>query len=137
MEARTGLRNGLADVKKLKAIDPQTYAAIEQTFGSSSAYVAAARTIEDHLNQLSARLQSDATASGALGLTATIVPPDASARSLHLPNYDQNPVASAPAIPNYIPVVDSRTEREITAAENFRDVAVSLSQITPQLQQSI
>jgi len=135
--AREGLRSGLADLKKLKAIDPQTYAAIEQTFGNSSAYVAAARTIEDRLNQLSAKLQSNASAAGALGITATIVPPDAAARSLHLPNYDSNPVASAPAIPNYIPVVDSRTQNELNAAEDFLQVGQSLTQISSQLQQSV
>jgi hypothetical protein len=136
-EARAGLRTGLAELKKLKTIDPQTYAAVEQTFGSSSAYVSAARTIEDRLNQLSAKLTADAAASGALGITATIVPPDAPARALHLPNYDQNPVASAPAVPNYIPVIDDRTRREIAAAEQFRDVGQSLTQVTTQFRQSV
>jgi hypothetical protein len=135
--ARAGLRSGLADLKKLKTIDPPTYAAVEQTFGSSSAYVSAATTIGDRLNQLSATLTSNAAASGALGITATIVPPDAAARALHLPNYDQNPVASAPAVPNYVPVVDDRTRREITAAEDFRDVGQSLTQVPAQLQKSV
>ena len=136
-EARAGMREGLANLKTLRTISPQTYAAIEQTFGSSSAYVSAAETLESRLNQLSATLQSSATASGALGITATIVPPDAPARSLHLPNYDQNPVASEVAIPNYIPVIDDRTRREITAAEGFKEVGQSLTQITTQLQQSV
>jgi len=136
-QARAGLRAGLADLKKLKTIDPQTYAAVEQTFGSASAYVSAANTIEARLNQLSATLTNNAVTSGALGITATIVPPDAAARALHLPNYDQNPVASAPAVPGYIPVVDARTQREITAAQAFRDVGQSLTQVTTQFQQSV
>ena len=136
-QARAGFRSGLADMKKLKTIDPQTYAAVEQSFGSSSAYVSAANAIEDRLNQLSATLQQSATATGALGLTATIVPPDAAARALHLPNYDQNAVSSTVAVPNYIPVVDARTQREITAAEDFRDVAKSLTQVSSQFQASM
>jgi hypothetical protein len=135
--ARDGLRAGLAGLKKLKTIDPPTYAAVEQTFGSSSAYVSAAGVIDTRLNQLSTQLTNDATSSGALGITATIVPPDAAARALHLPNYDQNAVASTAASPNYIPVVDDRTRREITAAENFRDVGQSLTQVTTQFQQSV
>ncbi len=136
-EARAGMRSGLAQLKKLKTIDPQTYAIIEQTFGSSSAYVSAANAIETRLDQLSVTLQKNAVASGALGITATIVPPDAAARVLHLPNYDQNPVASAPAVPNYVPVIDGRTRREITAAEQFRDVGQSLSQVSTQFKQSM
>lgn len=136
-QARAGFRSGLADLKKLKTIDPQTYAAVEQSFGSSSAYVSAANVIETRLNQLSATLQQNAAATGALGLTATIVPPDAAARPLHLPNYDQVAVSSTIAVPNYIPVVDARTQREITAAEDFRDVAKSLTQVSAQFQASM
>ncbi|MEA2337570.1 MAG: hypothetical protein QOE82_1577 [Thermoanaerobaculia bacterium] len=136
-QARTAFRAGLQELKKLKTIDPATYAAVEQNFGSSSAYVAAATTIENRLNQLSTTLQQNATTSGALGMTATIVPPDAAARALHLQNYDQNTVSSTIAVPNYIPVVDSRTQREITAAEQFRDVAQSLTQVSAQFQQSM
>jgi|GEM_PF-3914850 len=136
-EARTAFRSGLADLKKLKTIDPQTYAAVEQSFGTSSAYVSAANAIENRLNQLSTQLQQSAAATGALGMTATIVPPDASARALHLPNYDQIAVSSTIAVPNYIPVVDARTQREITAAENFRDVAQSLTQVSAQFQASM
>ena len=33
-QARAGFRSGLADLKKLKTIDPQTYAAVEQSFGT-------------------------------------------------------------------------------------------------------
>ena len=70
-------------------------------------------------------------------MTATIVPPDASARALHLPNYDQIAVSSTIAVPNYIPIVDARTQREITAAEDFRDVAQSLTQVSAQFQASM
>jgi hypothetical protein len=131
------LSKGLKDLKVLKTIDPQLYAAVEQAFGTGSAYVSAARTIENRLNQLAAQLQTNAATSGALGMTATIVPPDAPARALHLPNYDQNLVASAPAVPNYIPVIDDRTRREIRAAEEFRDAAKSLTQVTAQFQVSV
>jgi hypothetical protein len=131
------LIKGLKDLKVLKTIDPQTYTAVEETFGTGSAYVTAARTIENRLNQLAAQLQTNAATSGALGMTATIVPPDAPARALHLPNYDQNLVASAPAVPNYIPVIDDRTRREIKAAEEFRDAAQSLTHVTSQFQLSV
>jgi hypothetical protein len=136
-EARGRLDAALTSFRELKNVDPDLYRAVEESFGTPTAYSDAAKAIADRLNQLTTEIQQNALSSGALGITATIVPPDASARPLHLDKYDQVPVANAPAVPNFIPVIDERTRAEITAAQSFRDIGRSMTQISSEFQKSI
>jgi hypothetical protein len=123
----------------LRTQDPATYQALNNAFRdrTRSHYIAAAEVLETRLTTITAELPKELVENGALGMTATIVPPDAAARALHLDNYDSNTVASAPAVPSLIPVVDDRTRRELQAAEQFRDVGQQLRQVPAELNKSV
>jgi hypothetical protein len=134
--ARTPLAQALLNfIKVVKAADPALYDTVKISI--LKGYPGLATALQQGIDQVRSKIEAQARDTGGLALTASLVPVESDARPLHLPGYDQIAQSAVAAIPNYIPVVDSRTQAEVKAAQTLIDTAKQLSQVGPEFQKTM
>jgi hypothetical protein len=116
---------------------PELSAELNQVILEENGYGLMADAIRRHIDQTTAALQQKLENQPEIALTATLVPPDDAQRALALRPYNDVEELAADAKPSFIPVVDDRTRRELTAAQGFRDVITDLGKVQDEARKTL